>query len=533
MRVAIAGGSCVALGLGAIGAASVLKGNEPAVATCASTTTVRVAAPAAIAPTVDNLTRSAEAGSCIDYQVSTISSYNQDQSLKSAAAGPDVWISDSSLWVHDVSTALGSSAPAAGPTIATSPIVVAVPQAYKNQPWAKGEQTWTKLLASTVPLTAQAPETSTPTIAALADANTQIKTENDRTVYFLAMLRLTRGVQPHDQLLTHASGSSTTARAFVASEQEIVSYNQANKDTPLGAVAPSSGSAQLTYQVLYPHQNTAVPSRAKDLLEKTLTSSDAKSALSAAGFRVPDGNPPAGSPVAADLPLAAEPTDHMRVSTVTSWVDLGKHDRLLIAIDGSGSMGDPVNDKGDSRMSLFQGLAKVALASLPDDGKLGALGFSTAAGPSGVKWFSNGTEALSTKGVKEHFLQEVGTAMDYVRMNGDTPLYDATWAAYDYMTKTYDPNYVNAVVVLTDGQNDNPKGGLNLDQLIAKLKASHNSDKPVQIVTISLSTQTDPAALKKISQTTGGLFYQVGAPDQFTSVFIDAFLHRGTPLAAG
>lgn len=533
MRVAIAGGTCVALGLGAMGAASVLKGNEPAVATCASSTTVRVAAPAAIAPTVDNLTRSAEAGSCIDYQVSTVSAYDQDQSLKSGAAGPDVWISDSSLWVQDASTSLGGSAPSPGPTIATSPVVVAVPHAYQDQPWAKGQQTWTKLLASTVPLTAQTPETSTPTIAALADANTQIKTENDRTVYFLAMLRLTRWVQPHDQLLTHASGGTTTARAFVASEQEIVSYNQANKDTPLGAVAPSSGAAQLTYQLLYPHQAKAVSSRAKDLLEKTLTSSDAKSALSEAGFRVPDGNPPAGSPVAADVSLAAEPTEHMRVSTMTSWIDLGKHDRLLIAIDGSGSMGDPVNDKGDSRMSLFQGLAKVALASLPDDGQLGALGFSTAAGPSGVKWFSKGTEPLSKAGVKQHFLQEVGTAMDYVRMNGDTPLYDATWAAYDYMTKSYDPNYVNAVVVLTDGENDNPKGGLNLQQLIGRLKASYNKDKPVQIVTISLSTKTNPDALKKISQTTGGLFYQVAAPEEFTSVFIDAFLHRGTPLPAG
>lgn len=461
MRAAIAGGSCVALGLGAIGAASVLKGNEPAVATCASTTTVRVAAPAAVAPTIDDLTRSAEAGSCIDYQVSTVSAYDEDQALKTGAAAPDVWISDSPMWVQDAGTALGDSAPTTGPTIATSPVVVAVPQAYKNQPWAKGEQTWTKLLASTVPLTAQAPETSTPTMAALADANTQIKTENDRTVYFLAMLRLTRGVLPNDQLLTHASESSKTARAFVASEQEIVAYNQAHKDTPLGAVAASTGAPQLSYQLVYPRQANAAKAlsdKRKSLLENALTSSDAKSALSQAGFRVPDGNPPAGSPVAADVTLAADPTEHMRVSTVTSWVDLGKHDRLLIAIDGSGSMGDPVNHKGDSRMSPFQGLAKVALGSLPADGKLGALGFSTKAGPSGVKWFSNGTESLATKGVKEHFLQEVGTAMDYVRMNGDTPLYDATWAAYNYMTTTYDPNYVNAVVVLTDGQNDNPAG---------------------------------------------------------------------------
>ena len=79
-------------------------------------------------------------------------------------------------------------------------------------------------------------------------------------------------MQPRDQLLTHASGGSNTARAFVASEQEIVAYNQANQSTPLTAVAPSSGSPQLTYQVLYPKQAKPVATRAKQLLEKTLTS---------------------------------------------------------------------------------------------------------------------------------------------------------------------------------------------------------------------------------------------------------------------
>lgn len=128
--------------------------------------------------------------------------------------------------------------------------------------------------------------------------------------------------------------------------------------------------------------------------------------------------------------------------------------------------------------------------------------------------------------MKSGLTQAVDTAMNYVKLNGDTPLYDATWAAYEYMTRTYDPKYVNAVVVLTDGKNDDPKGGLDLAGLLAKLKAAHHRDKPVKIVTISLSRETDPDALREISKVTDGLFYQVDKPEQITSVFIDAFLHR-------
>ncbi|KYH45629.1 hypothetical protein AZH51_18090 [Branchiibius sp. NY16-3462-2] len=529
-RVAIAGGTCVALGLGVVGASSVLKGNEPAIATCASSTTVRVAAPAAIATTVDDLTRSAEAGSCIDYQVSTVSSYDQDQQLTSGAPGPDVWISDSSLWTQDVSTALGSSAPSPGPTIATSPVVVAVPHSLKTQRWATGTPTWSALLAMDVPLTVLNPQASTPTIMALADANTQIRTDNDRTTYFLAMLRLTRSALPRAELMTHAAEGSRTARAFVASEQEIVAYNSDHETAPLSAVAPASGAAQLTYQVLYPHRSTPLPDKARDLLEKTLTSSDAKSAFCQAGFRVPDSNPPAGSPVAADVVLSKAPSDRIRTSTLTSWNDLGRDDRMLVAVDASGSMGDPVDANGTSRMSLFQGVARLALAALPQTGQMGALAFSTAL-PGGYKWFSDGVRPLPV--VKGQLLKAVGDAMSYVQQHGDTPLYDATWAAYDYMTKSYDPKYVNAVVVLTDGKNDNPDGTLDLSTLLGRLKAAYNKDKPVKIVTISLSRETDPDALKSISAATGGLFYQVDKPEQITGVFIDAFLHRGTPLPAG
>lgn len=515
------------LGVGVVGAASVLKGSEPAVATCPSTTTVRVAAPAAVAPVIDDLTRSAEAGTCVDYVVATTSSYAVDRQLQAGGGqAPDVWISDSSLWVRDVGTALGDSALTTGPTVATSPVVVAVPKSLRGDSWASGSPTWTQLLNSTVPLNVRSPQSSSATVAALATANETIKSENDRVTYFLAMLRLTRGLLPDDVLNTRALAAKDVARAFTASEQEVAEFNQNYPNATLGAVVPAGGAAQLSYQVVYPKTGKPIPARARSLLESTLTSAQGKAALVAAGFRVPSSTKtPGGSPVPVQVALASEPSQKLTTSTIDAWNDLGRDDRMLVAVDGSGSMGDPVAANGASRMSLFQGLARLALATLPQTGQMGALGFSTAI-PGGIKWFSDGVEPLAKDGVRSKLNKAVDGAMTYVDMNGDTPLYDATWTAYQYMTKTYDAKYVNAVVVLTDGKNDNPKGGLDLTGLLAKLKASYTKDKPIKIVTISLSRETDPDALRAISKTTGGLFYQVDKPEQITSVFIDAFLHR-------
>lgn len=337
-RVAIGGLACALLGAGAVGAASVLKGSEPAIATCSSRTTVRVAAPAAVAPVVDQLTRSAEAGTCTDFQVATTSSYAVDRQLLAGGSQvPDVWISDSPIWVRNAGTALGGSALTTGPTIATSPVVVAVPKALRADSWAKGSPTWTQLLAAQVPLNVRSPQSSSATVTALATANESIRTENDRVTYFLAMLRLTRGLLGDDVLTTRATAGKDLARAYTASEQEITAFNQDFPNAPLSAVVPAGGAAQLTYQIVYPTSARPIPQRARDLLERTLTAADGKAALAAAGFRVP-GDPavPAGSPLGTAVWLAPEPSQRLTTSTIDAWNDLGRDDRMLVAVDGSG-----------------------------------------------------------------------------------------------------------------------------------------------------------------------------------------------------
>ncbi len=98
-------------------------------------------------------------------------------------------------------------------------------------------------------------------------------------------------------------------------------------------------------------------------------------------------------------------------------------------------------------------------------------------------------------------------------------------AAYSKMVAEYDDRYVNSVVIMTDGRNDDPGGGLDLTQLLAKLKATSRGDRPVRIITIGMG-EADPASLKAISKATGGTSYIANTPADIQRVFVQALLAR-------
>ena len=529
---AVAAVAAIAIGGGAAAYALRDSGDSgSAAATCTTTDTVKVGVPAALKSVVSQATSEAQqqGSRCVTYSVATA---NPETVSAQVAAGstdvPDVWISDDAAWVQKASKSTRKDSTArtltTGATLATSPVVVAVPQSLKSQSWAKGSPSWPTLLQPKVPLTAQSLDSSSATIAAVGDARTSIRNDEDKATYFTAMLRMTRGAKDLTELSSTALMGSDVSRAFFASEQQIVAANKLQPSSPMSAVVPSSGAGNLEYQLVYPASRSAAPSAVRALTER-LTDAATKAKLKAAGFRTTGAAAPSGSPVAADVKLAGTPDSAMNISTIRAWRNLGRDVRMLAAVDGSGSMGDPVTKYGQDRMQLFQGVAHLAVNTMPRDGQVGALGFSTVH-KGGYKWYTDGTESLSSAASRKKLLTTVDKTMPkVVNGHGDTPLYNATWAGFNYLNKTYDPKLLNVLVVLTDGQNDYPAGGLKLDQLISRIKGSYNSKKPVQIVTISLSKDTSPSALRKISAASDGRFYQVEQPEQITSVFIDVFLN--------
>ena len=51
------------------------------------------------------------------------------------------------------------------------------------------------------------------------------------------------------------------------------------------------------------------------------------------------------------------------------------------------------------------------------------------------------------------------------------------------------------MVLLTDGINDDPTGGIDRDELLRRLKAEQQKDRQVRIITVAYGADADAASL--------------------------------------
>ena len=91
--------------------------------------------------------------------------------------------------------------------------------------------------------------------------------------------------------------------------------------------------------------------------------------------------------------------------------------------------------------------------------------------------------------------------------------------------REYRPNYSNAVVLMTDGQNEDP-GSIGLEQLLTRLRELRDPDRPVRIVGIAISGDADLSALQRMATATGGHAYLAARPEDILGVFAQAVLSR-------
>jgi len=102
-----------------------------------------------------------------------------------------------------------------------------------------------------------------------------------------------------------------------------------------------------------------------------------------------------------------------------------------------------------------------------------------------------------------------------------TPLYDVTADAYARMTSEYDPGKINAIVLLTDGRNDDPDGELDLAALLEELSAGAEGrqSQPVRVFPIAYGRDADLATLQRIADATNAAVYDASDPASIRKVF--------------
>jgi Ca-activated chloride channel family protein len=221
--------------------------------------------------------------------------------------------------------------------------------------------------------------------------------------------------------------------------------------------------------------------------------------------------------------LLEVPAPEVLTQLIDNWQDQRKPARVLLLIDVSGSM-DEVADPttGATKLDLAKQATITALDEFNDDDEVGLWAFTTDLSSGGEP--SDHLELVPTGRVGDVRESLKNKVRDLVPLNG-TPLYTATEEAYRHQLDSADPTRINAVVLLSDGVNDDGEPDDDRDQLDSLLRAL--SDRPegqqsqaVRVFTISYGENADLPTLRRIAEASQAAVYDSSDPRSINKVFI-------------
>jgi Ca-activated chloride channel family protein len=239
-----------------------------------------------------------------------------------------------------------------------------------------------------------------------------------------------------------------------------------------------------------------------------LQTPDAQKIAANLGLRPGTPNVPLGAKFTSEFGVNAQATyDSYRPpqpdvveAMLTSWQQFAKKpSQVVIVVDSSGSM------EGNKLPAVQQTLQNYVNRLNPND-RIALIDFdSTIRSPVVV----DGTPAGKNDGIA--FISSLS-------VDGGTALYDASLYARNWLLQNFRPDAINAILVLTDGEDSGSK--TNLEQLTTDLeKTSFEGDQRVSFFTIGYGSEGDfnPKVLEQIAQTTGG-YYSKGDPETISRV---------------
>ena len=468
------------------------------------------------------------------------------------------------------------------PKLATTPMVMAMPKPMaETLGWPRSTLGWKDLLGAVVnqegwkafghpewgafKLGKTDPNLSTPGLEALIAAvfaatgqtselsvETLVKEEDKLRQLILGLERapgqdadtpatFLANLQQADQ----AGQALNFVSAVPLDEKSVWDYNRGNAsgledgaerakpDVPLVAIYPKEGTLEADHPWVVlraPWVNDAKRRAAAEFLDY-LRSEPIQERFQAAGFRTSEGRPgPQLSQANGLLPdqpsrVLAPPAPKVVAAALESWNAARKRSNVLAVYDVSGSMKEEVPGTGGrTKMDIVKEAASQALALFAPETNLGTWVFSTnlvgnrdwaesvPIGPTNAR--------LPDGKIRRQVLAEALARLQAT--NGDTGLYDTTLAAFRAVQHSYAPQRINIVVLLTDGINDDPSGGIDRAELLRRLKAEQDKERPVRVITIAYGANADAASLKMIADATGGLAFVSRDPRDILHVFTDA-----------
>ncbi|MBF8185911.1 substrate-binding domain-containing protein [Nonomuraea sp. K274] len=469
-------------------------------------------------------------GKCVEVTVAKEAAARTANAVVAGKADADFWVADSSLLLESVRQSAGDALPQPEGSVAASPVVLAAAKSVASKLSGSLKPSWGSMVAAAnvadpdgpgrkLRVLALDPQQNSAGLAALlAAAGTAKETGQDKAL--VGALKELSGQLASDSTallasLTVKSGSRTPVG--VTSEQSIHAHNAKKPEAPVVALYPEEGTLSLDYPVTILAKDTAVLKAAADFKQDLATES-AKKVLRAAGFRSPDGK--AGDALSKDkgfapeTPPALEPPDGATVARmVQTWSRMNLGSRLLTLLDVSGTMALPVPGTGMTRMQAINKIATEGLSLFPTTSELGLWTFSTHLDGQGKDWkelISIGPASETVNGELRMESLVKAFASTQAKATGDTGLNDTVKAAYTEMTKTYQEDKINTLLILTDGAgNDDPDGGVTNAQLLQFLKKTYDPKRPVAILLIAFGPEAEQGKrqMDALAKAAGGEAY--------------------------
>jgi len=344
----------------------------------------------------------------------------------------------------------------------------------------------------------------------------------------------------------------TYVSAVAVEEKSVIDYNQGNPDgvlspgeqprppkVPLVAIYPKEGTlfSDSPYFVLDAPWVTQQQKDAAKVFEDYVKEPDNQRQVLSFHFR--PGNPAVaiGDPIVPangvdpnePQTLLEVPQPAVLTKLLDTWSAQRKKARVALVLDVSGSMGDAADPKN-------QGTTKLDLAKQAIDNVVGL--FS----PEDIVEFDIFSTQLGV-GQNQDMLQvvppgrvadigeQLRAKVDTLTPQQATPLYSVTESAYTTAVNNFDPARINAVVLLTDGKNQDDNqddDDAQFQHLLTTLRSGNEGQlsHPVRVFPIAYGADADVDALRAIADASSSAMYDAKDPttiDQVLTAVISNF----------
>jgi len=335
----------------------------------------------------------------------------------------------------------------------------------------------------------------------------------------------------------------TYASAVAIEEKSVIDYNAGNPDGKLDAgEVPRKPRVPLV--AIYPKEGTLFSDNPFFVLDADWVTQDKKDAAKLFGefvqrednqqkvlqYNFRPGNPKVaiGAPIVSangvnpDEPQTTMqvPSPAVMVGLLEQWNQNRKGARVLLVIDVSGSMSQEVAD-GQNKLDLAKAATAQSLNEFKDDDLVGLRQFSTNIGPPEHDTYVDLLPVGPIGTQREKLLSQINGLFP---TNG-TPLYDVTLASMQTMLDGFDATRINAVVLLTDGKNEDANTSDDAKQLNTLLtfmqdQTQGENAKPVRLFTIGYGADADGKTLTNMAEAANGSYYQAKDATTINKVFI-------------